>query len=173
MREKNLKRITTWECYNTSIETCQWITNGQIWSELGLLSISKTCKRSYCQSINYHPHHHHLFWRKTSEGNLGRSFKSFTNQIPFRNPTSQKTLESETIPPPCHRPTFQLLNKIFFQGILSSWRDPGCHYHCTASLQQKLGLLYIHPYLEQQQIKWLTNCKHNKSCSWKQLRYCV
>ncbi len=107
-------------------------------------------------------------WRK-----LGWKFLSFMNQIPFRNPTSQKTLESETIPPPCRRPTFQLLNKTFFQGILSSWRHPGCHYHCTASSQQKLGLVYIHPYLNQQQIKWLTNCKHNKSCSWKQLRYCV
>lgn len=46
-------------------------------------------------------------------------------------------------------------------------------HDCTASLQQKLGLVYIHPHLKQQQIKWLTNCKHNKSCSWKQLRYCV
>lgn len=70
-------------------------------------------------------------------------------------------------------PNFPAPEQTFFQGILSSWRDPGRHYHCTASLQQKLGLLYIHPYLEQQQIKWLTNCKHNKSCSWEQLRNCV
>ncbi len=143
--------------------------SGQIRSELGLLSISKTCKRrSYCQVTNYHPPPHHLFWRKTSEGNLGRNFKASGIKSLSEIPPAKKHLNLRQFH---HLVDAQLSSS--WTKPSSSWRDPGCHYHCTASLQQRLGLVYIHPYLKRQQIKWLTNCKHNKSCSWKQLRYCV